>query len=143
MTVAELQALAVDEFPLSDTRPVLWKNFVRILNALKREGIICGIWIDGSFLTQKIDPDDVDFVVDFPGDILGRATDTQLDLIDKLQTRFFKRSDKLESFVIFDVAPDNPEFAVMNIAREQWKKDFGFSYIKKEPKGIALIEVRP
>ena len=64
MDLDELKSMVVDKFPLSKRRQELWNNLVKIVDKLKALKVPCKIWGDGSFLTEKIDPSDVDFVVD-------------------------------------------------------------------------------
>jgi hypothetical protein len=143
MSFAELESLVLEGFPLSESRPKLWQNFAALVTNLKKLKIPCVIWVDGSFLSKKINPDDVDFVALIPVEVLYAADASQLDLIDQLTTRAFKKTLKLHSFVLFPVPPEDPGYAAIEVKREQWKKDFGFRYDKREPKGIAVIEVKP
>jgi hypothetical protein len=143
MSAAELKKRVVDAFPLSQSRPTLWVNFLDLLNTLHKLKIPCEIWVDGSFLTEKIEPADVDFVADIPVEILHTGSPAQGALIKKLADHGFKNPEKLHSFVIFKVPPGDTDFAAMKAARDQWQKDFGLSYVKKDPKGIAVLEVRP
>jgi hypothetical protein len=62
-TVPELHVLCVENFPLSKTRSEIMRGFRRIIGDLERLQIRADIVVDGSFLTQEIDPDDVDFAV--------------------------------------------------------------------------------
>jgi hypothetical protein len=38
-------------------------NFSRLVNQLETQRIICELWVDGSFLTETIEPNDVDLSV--------------------------------------------------------------------------------
>jgi hypothetical protein len=82
MTMADLKVLAVDAFPLSSKRLGHWDNFVKIVDRLKKLKVPCKIWVDGSFLTEKIEPNDVDFVVNVPVQIINQP--------DPDQDTFFK-----------------------------------------------------
>jgi len=141
MGMADLKALVVDGFPLSQRRSVLWDNFVKIVDRLRQLRVPCKIWVDGSFLTQKIDPDDVDFVVDIPIHILDKPTPDQSSFFDDLSNRVFKKSKKMHSFVMFDAPVVHTLHTESVRIHNQWKKDFGFSYVKQEPKGIAVVVV--
>jgi hypothetical protein len=143
MTVDALRRLTVADFPLSQNRGNLWKSFEFILKALSDAEIPCGIWVDGSFLTKKIDPGDVDFVVDIPIEVMDAATPEQMTLIENLSARLYKKSDNLHSFVMFTTPVGHAMHADMTRVHLQWEKDFGFAYVSKEPKGIALVEVTP
>jgi hypothetical protein len=49
----------------------------------------------------------------------------------------------MHSFVMFDAPASHADYINSMRLHEQWKKDFGFSYVKKEPKGIAVVVVQP
>ena len=48
----------VNGFSESVTRPALVANFRKYLEQLKNIGIPFEVWVDGSFSTKKIDPND-------------------------------------------------------------------------------------
>lgn len=138
-----LKALVVEKFPRSTRREILWNNFVEIVGQLKSLKLPCKIWLDGSFLTEKIDPDDIDLVVDFPIQVMLSLSPEQGDIIHKLSNCGFRHNQKLHTFVMFTAPAIHVEYVHHVAVHEQWKRDFGFSYIKREPKGIAVLEVRP
>jgi hypothetical protein len=143
MSMADLKALVVDAFPLSTKRQGHWDNFVKIVDRLKKLKVPCKIWVDGSFLTKKIEPGDVDFVVDLPVQIINNPDKDQGEFFNDLAKRAFKKIEKMHSFVMFDAPVIHADHGVSVRVHEQWKKDFGFSYVKKEPKGIAVVVVKP
>jgi len=58
-----VRAVLVDALPHSRTRAQLFAAFLRYLERLRAlVGDGFTIWLDGSFVTQKTDPGDVDFV---------------------------------------------------------------------------------
>lgn len=143
MSVDELKAKVVDAFPLSAGRATLWANFIDVVGQIKKLGLQGEIWVDGSFLTNKLNPGDVDFVFDLPIHVIEQATPQQEELLEKLSKNGFRKSEKLHSFIMFTAPGTHSEFAEGQRLHAQWQKDFGVSYVKKEPKGIAVIEVRP
>jgi len=56
MTLDALRELCVTPFPLSNTRPAIMAGLEQLLQDLINYGISADVWIDGSFLTEKIDP---------------------------------------------------------------------------------------
>ena len=72
-TLEEIDALCVDAFPLSSTRKRLMAGLRAMVDRLVDVGIQGNLWIDGSFLTTKTDPDDVDIVLE-----LSQATTDNL-----------------------------------------------------------------
>ncbi len=142
-TMAQLEALTVAEFPLSQRRPPLWGNFAGIITELNRLQIRSDVWVDGSFLTQKIEPDDVDFAVQVPIAVLNGVTAVQGDFLRQMADCAFKASHSLHSFVFPSAPIGHIEFPLAEMFRKQWENDFGFSFVTREPKGIAKVEVRP
>ena len=143
MSVDALKILTVDAFPKSTRRPQLWASFLGVVAALKKRGLTCEIWVDGSFLTKKIDPDDVDFVMDFPIHAIEQATPAQEALLDALGAFTFHKSGKLHSYIMFTAPAVHLQYQQSKDLHDQWRNDFGLSYVKKEPKGIAVVEVQP
>lgn len=63
MTLDGLQALCVTSFPLSGTTPRIMAGLKMIIDRLSQYGIRGDLWVNGSFLTRKIDPSDSDVVL--------------------------------------------------------------------------------
>jgi len=49
----------------------------QVVARITESGISCVLWIDGSFLTEKIDPGDVDLVALVPSRFYDNGTDEQ------------------------------------------------------------------
>ena len=58
-------------------------NLEKIVKRLAQEGIVGEIWVDGSFVTDKINPLDVDILVMVDGDFFDKASWGQL-IVKKL-----------------------------------------------------------
>jgi len=140
MSVDDLKALVVDGFPKSTRRSMLWQNFLGVVALLRAAALPCDIWLDGSFLTQKIDPDDVDFVVDIPIHIFDNPTPAQREIIQQIGQQAFCNIH-LDSYVMPSAPLGHINFAASNHVRDQWKRDFGEAFVSKTPKGIAVIGV--
>jgi len=61
--IEQIKDLCVKRFPLSQTRKEIMKGLNTIINDLRRLVIPCHLIIDGSFLTEEINPDDVDLAL--------------------------------------------------------------------------------
>jgi hypothetical protein len=143
MTAAELKQKVVGDFPRSHRRPALWSNFEWLLDALISVKLPCEIWVDGSFLTKKAEPDDIDLVVDVRVDRLKVADTAQADLLQKLHDLAYRTSRNLHSFVIFNAPFGHKSHPDSMRVHNQWAQDFGFAFVSKQPKGIAVVEVAP
>ena len=102
MSMTDLKALVVDAFPLLTKRQGHWDNFVKIVERLKKLKVPCKIWVDGSFLTKKIEPSDIDFVVISLVQIINNPNNDQGLFFNYLANRAFKKIEKMHSFVMFD-----------------------------------------
>lgn len=70
MSIGLLKEITVDAFPHSQRRPWLFKELERLHSYLCGVNAHCELWVDGSFLTEKLEPDDIDlcfscFAIDF------------------------------------------------------------------------------
>ena len=63
-TLAEIQAAYVDapELAASTTRAEIWSHFESATTELRRIVPVAYVWVAGSFITTKVDPDDIDVV---------------------------------------------------------------------------------
>ena len=61
-TLDEIHALCVQAFPVSRTRPGIFAGLADFYTALARFGVSVELWVDGSFVTDKENPNDVDIV---------------------------------------------------------------------------------
>jgi len=61
-TLAEVEAefVTAPQWSGSVARPEIWSEFVSATTHLRSIVPVCNVWISGSFLTQKAEPDDID-----------------------------------------------------------------------------------
>lgn len=121
-------------FAESRTRPMLVAGLRSFLAALRRVGVAFEIWLDGSFCTEKIDPNDVDLVV--------FADESELNRLDPNVQRYLAglldRTTTRRQFgcdVLFAPAGD------MDI-RSYWRGWYGFDRLER-PKGMVKLVVVP
>lgn len=71
LTLTELRALCVDDtrFSLSRRRRIIMDGVDRVVHRLVEAWIVGEVWVDGSFLTETIEPNDADIVVRCGGGI--------------------------------------------------------------------------
>ena len=62
-SATDIKALCVSPFPYSTTRPQLFEKLCALVEAIAGAGVEGHIWVDGSFVTNKEDPNDVDIVL--------------------------------------------------------------------------------
>jgi hypothetical protein len=145
MTLEQLHRFAVEQprFRLSSTRQQIMRNLWTIAGCLCRWGISGELWIDGSFLTEKIDPPDVDFVVVVEETFFASATPEQESIMNWLcedDTQPAKLAFTCDSYSLYRLPSTDPSYVSYAVLDAYWKKQFGTSR-DGESKGMALIAV--
>jgi len=110
-----------------------------LLAELSRTGIRAEVWINGSFLTKKIDPDDVDLVVvvqeqDLPAAPAGK------DVLIRIARQDFTNPIKCDSYLNVEYPAGSPRYTLGQEQRSYWLKQFGESR-GSEKKGLAVLGV--
>jgi hypothetical protein len=143
LSLADLEALCVDRFPLSATRRKIMTGLRQVVARITGSGISCALWIDGSFLTEKIDPLDVDLVALIPSRFYDNGTDEQRAVAEWLsgsdnQPKKLHHCDTHAE----PMYPEGTPFHYMVPgAIEHWLRVYGRSVEAGEPKGIAVLEL--
>jgi len=76
-SIDDLQPIGVDAFKTSSTRQKILDGLRIVVTRVASVGIIGEIWVDGSFVTQKIDPTDVDILLMVNGAFFDSANSEQ------------------------------------------------------------------
>ncbi len=140
-TLAELRAKFVTPFTLSATRDEIMRGLETFARHMVNAWIVGEIWIDGSFLTEKIDPSDADVLVRFGAGIFNVGYPEQRAAIQWVIANQKERL-RCDSYPLFEYhesdAPDLREGS-------EWDRSL---YIGRwghtsdgEPKGIAVISL--
>src|SRR5438132_1349761 len=119
MPLPALRQLCVDRFPLSTSRARLMGGIEAICNSLSTALIPAAVWIDGSFMTHKIDPADVDLAVCLFYAALPNPGPEQQALIGRIAAKQFAGCD---SFVFVEYPTDHPEYAVGDMMHAYWQR---------------------
>jgi hypothetical protein len=145
MTVEELRELCVSKFPDSTVRGDIMAGFEAIYERAISVGIEGEAWVDGSFLTNKIDPEDVDFIVLAEARFRDSGTPEQQDFIEWLISN---ENDPQKSFlchtdVVLLYPPASPLYESLTVrTKKHWEENvYGFSVASREPKGIAVVTI--
>lgn len=134
MNMEALERLCVHRFPASITRPTILANLRLVLEHMQRNGMRGKVWIDGSFLTEKLNPDDVDLVFVVSAAEYQAMTDNQQAYLEWFTNTNLYDRHKCDNYVfIRDDAVAEAEYTYA-----YWLKQFGFSR-GDEMKGLAVI----
>ena len=136
MNVESLRRLCVTRFSASITRPAIMGNLVTLIELINQKVIVGEIWIDGSFLTEKLNPDDVDLLLIVKADTFRAFTAEQRRFFD-----WYRKSRLFEQYKCDNYAQivESGESA-SDWLSAYWLRQFGFSRAN-EMKGLAVIDV--
>jgi hypothetical protein len=138
-TIEELRAKCVDEFPKSNTRAGIMDSLCQVVTRLESNGVMDDLWVDGSFLTKKIDPDDVDLTLQVEAAFYEAAKPETQAAIEWLNDNLYG-THKIDSYVFF-VWPKGHQL--------YWEGEYGYVYWMKQwgwsrgdvKKGMAEIKL--
>ena len=121
------------DFPESMTRGPLIEGLNAFVGHLSNVGAPIELWIDGSFTTRKIDPNDIDLVIFSPASILNQLPIEKQQLFQALVDRpSIKQNFGCD--VLFCPSED------LN-GRSYWRGWYGYDRSER-PKGIVRVVVQ-
>ncbi len=100
------------------------------------------LWIDGSFVAKKIDPEDVDALLCVDANLYDTWSPKQQDAVDEFESANLKTSHHCDSYVLREYSKAHPLHNQGEWDRSYWIKQFGFSR-GEDRKGIVSVEIRP
>ena len=83
-TVADVEAAFVDAFPTSGRRRACFEGWQRLRQAVLVLIPVSSQWVDGSFVTAKLDPSDLDLTTLFDGRAYDGLPDIKRKALDGL-----------------------------------------------------------
>ena len=122
----------LSKFPMSTTRKPLIDGLEKFVSYLQGVGVPIELWIDGSFTTSKLNPNDIDLVIFSPSSKLNSLTNDKKRTFANLTDRASVRK-RFGCDVLFCPAED------MNV-RSYWRGWYGLDR-KEQPKGIARLVI--
>lgn len=139
MSLDELRQLCVATFPGSVTRGAIMDGLIRIITELERAEVDGELWIDGSYLTEKTDPNDVDLSLKMDRDAYDFGTDAQRAVVDWISQNL-RHTHLCDSYVFFDSPTDHPLKWHAVWMNAYWIRQWGFSR-NSQIKGFAVIRL--
>lgn len=122
ITLDEFQGIFVDAFANSETRRRLFDNYLDWVFDFRRD-IFPEFtqWINGSFVTQKLNPNDIDFVTFLEGSVFENR-DKQYEM-DRFWS-FSNENKGLDAYLLAEVKPGHPDFLELTRFKNIWTKRF-------------------
>jgi hypothetical protein len=109
-----------------------------VVSRLRDNGIHTAVWINGSFLTHKENPNDSDIVVKIDATILDNGTDEQKRVLEWIKSDL-KANHLCDSYLMPIYPAGDPQQVLNDYNIAYWLRQFGFSR-GVEYKGIAVID---
>ncbi len=133
---AQVKSLCVDAFPESVRRSMLYCNYIQLVsdirNINKQFNCFIEVWVDGSFTTEKPEPDDIDILLVIDSNRLNLIPVMFQPQIEKfLNRQYIKHNYKID-LLLLEHGKDED--------RMHWRGVFGHDR-EDTPKGIVRISL--
>ena len=92
--IPALRRLCVDRFPQSITRKTIMAGLEAVLDLLNQNGMRGDVWVNGSFTTEKLNPDDCDLIFMTSTEAVRAFSPAQRQFYEWFNRRFFPPSRK-------------------------------------------------
>ncbi len=116
-TLDEFRQFFVDAFPKSNTRQRLFENYMDWIFDFQREIFpYFTHWIDGSFVTQKQHPKDIDFVTFLPDVYHLKEKSKSLDKFWTFSTEHLG----LDGYILPDYEPEDARIETLQKLKTDW-----------------------
>lgn len=148
--LAEVEQKMVKPFATSTTRKPIFEGLGRYISDCQTHGISGRIWLDGSFVTGKNNPGDVDVVSLVSADLLKRLNPLgQTFALDNLNVgKATKPKYDVHSFGVLSVQPPGEEYLKRAVNLAGWINFFRSTkefvaqngMIVEIPKGILQVD---
>ena len=132
--------MCVDAFPTSESRPAIMEGLEYLVDSLMSAGVEGELWVDGSFLTRKVDPGDVDVVLRVTDEFMVSATTAQGAAISRIvdEHDMLKASYFCDAYVFREYPGGHPKYAAGQLLRKHWEQMWGHDR-RLNPKGFAVL----
>lgn len=141
MKLPDLRAMCAAAFGSSSTRAQIMDGLERLVGEVQAAGLQGEAWINGSFLTQKMNPVDADLVFMFDVTTIGEPTPGKSQMLQYLATAgHFKPTHMCDAYVVVYWPTGHPHHAKFVPLFDYWNHQWGFDR-NKAPKGYAVVRV--
>lgn len=138
MPLRQIEQLCVFRFPESVTRRDLFRKLDRFVAAFEAALIPCDMLINGSFMTEKIEPSDVDVAVLLDPDVANNLDERQDLLVNSVNDDTF--IEGVDGFVetLFPIGHTSYRADENEML---WSEQYGREHNGEYLKGIAVLRV--
>jgi len=132
MTLLDMKNICVDAFNDSERREILFSRLKSYIGQFEEFSLDMEIWIDGSFVTKKINPSDIDLVVIFDEKSVNALSSEEQNTLKQL---FEKETIKIRYECDVYFIPNRID------DKSYWRGMFGFDK-NENPKGIIRLNIK-
>lgn len=141
MMLKEIETRCVQAFPGNLRRAALYRALEEFVAKFGEVGLACEIWVDGSFLTEKPEPGDVDVTVIMEADVGAALTAPQRALVAQAEGNAF--APDLDTFAFVKFSTDNPLYRDAHAdAAYTWGEQYQLECGDQWLKGFAVLRLR-
>lgn len=116
-TLDEVEKVFVQQFPSSESRPVLFESFKLVRRAIQRVVPIKEQWVKGSFVTDKLEPGDIDVVTILRAEDVDGLDDVDTTLLKGLfAAKTTQTLHGCDSYIVTEYQEDSPQEAAPSVA---------------------------
>jgi len=118
------------------------KGFERIVRDLTALKVVGDLVIDGSFLTEEIDPDDLDFTLIVSPNFYETCSAEQRTILDWIGDDFsIKITHLCDCYLCVEYPEGHPEYFDGIQNRAYWINLYAKSVVYKRIRGVAIIRL--
>lgn len=139
LTWAQLRELCVERFSTSLSRRYIMEGLEEVVRRLQTAGVMGEVWVNGSFLTEKVDPKDVDYLIRVSADAYD-SNATVRAAVDWATSDELVASRCCDGYKWIEYPAGHPLFSESEESRVYWTGFFGTSR-GGQAKGIACIPI--
>lgn len=140
ITPDELYKICVEAFPLSVTRKPIFTNLLEVIQSLTARSIFGDLWIDGSYVTTKFNPRDVDLVLCVSSNLYDNCSTEQLAVFEWFESDALHTDYRCDGYISIEWPQGDPLYASGVATRDYWSNLFGHTRDGFE-KGIPVIRL--
>ena len=145
-TIEEIKDRLVNQFPTSTTRPSIMTGFEQLRSEMVGLKVEVEQWLDGSYVTKKENPGDLDLLNCISEDAVNKLSPPQQHSLYQLVSgKATKATHHCDSYYLVTVPDGHPASDFCRQQRKYWMGEFGYDR-NDQPKGIVrtyLKDVTP
>ena len=111
----------------------------RFCETIQQAGVSCEVWVNGSFMTEKKEPKDVDIVVRIEWNNEIENDPAKWAVIQWAEENHSEQL-KCDNYVLMEYPETHSEYHQASVLRSYWRGQFGFNRAN-DVKGIAIVQV--